>query len=334
LRDAALPHRFDRRVAARVAGRGVSPRSFPLDGQLQLLDIGARYGLQSPFDEWESHLRPVLFEPELREYERLRTRYEDVYNVALSDVHGPRRLFVTKGPGKSSLYQPNVPLLAQFPNPERFEIVDTQQVETTTLDILYQSGRLSRADAMKIDVQGAELDILRGGRQLIADELLSLQLEVCFAELYVGHARFAAIDAFVESIGGMHLHDFSKEHWRYARGDYLDAKGRLVFGDALYFSDIDRIMAMRERESKLVKSAFLAMIYGFPDFSLHLLGASKLSTDGVRAAERFIERHCRRRFTIPGAAIRRQLKWLLALFPSDGKDGSVGARRRRGRLVW
>jgi FkbM family methyltransferase len=312
----------------------VSPGSFPLDDKLRLLDIGARHGLQPPFDQWESHLRPVLFEPELREYERLKTRYDDVFNTALSDADGPRRLFVAAGPGKSSLYQPNLPLLEQFPNPERFRIVDTQQVETTTLDILYQSGRLSQADAMKIDVQGAELDILRGGRQLIADELLSLQIEVCFAELYVGHARFADIDAFVESIGGMHIHDLSKEHWRYARGVHLDAKGRLIFGDALYFSDIDRIMAMREREPKVLKAAFLATIYGFPDFALHLLSASKLSTDGVRAAEQFIERHCRRRFTIPGAATRRQLKWLLALFPSDGKDGSVGGQRRRGRLVW
>jgi len=309
--------------------------TFPLGGhRIRLLDIGARYGLQPPFDQWGSHLTPVLFEPEFAEYQRLKARYDDVHNVALSDAQGPRRLFVAEGPGKSSLYQPNLPLLEQFPRPERFKVVDTQEVETTTLDLLYESGQLGHADAMKIDVQGAELDILRGGRRLIADELLSLQLEVCFAELYVGHARFADIDRFVESIGGMHIHDLSKEHWRYARGKHLDAKGRLVFGDALYFSDIDRVMAMRERETKVLKSAFLATIYGFPDFALHLLSASKLSTDDVRAAERFIEHDYRRRFTIPGAGMRRRLKWLLALFPSDGKDGSVGGQRRHGRLVW
>ena len=183
-------------------------------------------------------------------------------------------------------------------------------------------------------MQGAELDILRGGERLIADHVLSLQMEICFGELYLGDARFADIDAFVSRIGGIHIHDLSKHHWRYARGEHLDAKGRLMFGDALYFSDIERIMAMTDPEAKLLKAAFIAMIYGFPDFSLHLLHESRLKTERVAAAQNFINKRCKRRLTFPSAAIGRELKLLLAAFPSDGRDGSVGARKRFGRLVW
>jgi FkbM family methyltransferase len=276
----------------------------------------------------------VLFEPEAEEYARLKRRFAHVHNVALSDSDGTRELFVARGPGKSSLYRPNTPLLQQFPKPERFLTASTQQVTTTCLDTLYRAGSLTKADAIKVDVQGAELDILRGGRALIGEQVLSLQIEVCFGELYVGHPRFADIDAFVDGLGGMHIHDFSKSHWRYSHGEHLDAKGRLMFGDALYLADLERVLGMRDPEEKLLKAAFIAMIYGFPDYSLHLLIESGSRHPDVAAAIAFIERYSRRKLTIPAAAIRRQLKLLLSFFPDDGHDGSVGALRRFGRLHW
>jgi len=118
--------------------------------------------------------------------------------------------------------------------------------------------------------------------------VLSLQIEISFDKLYVEHARVAAIDACVLSIGGIHIHDLSKGHWRYTRGAHLDAKGPLMFGDALYSADIDRILAPRALMNK----------------------------------------RCKRKLTFPSVAIPRQLKRLLAAFFSDRRDGSVGAQRR------
>ena len=306
---------------------------FPLNGTLHLLDVGARYGLQEPWRSWSDQVTPVLVEPEQTEYQRLRARYEHVLNVALADSEGSRTLHIARGAGKSSLYRPNMQFLGQFPKSERFETVATQTVTTTTLDTLYERGDLPRIDAMKIDVQGAELEILRGGRQLLTDQLLALQVEVCFDEMYEGYPHFCAVDGFARSLG-LQLQDLSKRHWRYARGAHLDGKGKLVFGDALYFASVDRILGMADAEAGLVRAAFVAMIYGFPDYAAHLLSASGLRGSSITAAQRYLERACRRRAVIPSKAMRRSLKALAAFFPPVSEDGSVGARRLFGRFYW
>ncbi len=307
---------------------------FPLDGKVNVLDIGARYGVQEPWQSWPEAITPVLVEPEEAEYRRLQARYPHVFNVALADSDGTRPLYVAKGAGKSSLYRPNMAFLRQFPKPERFSTVATQSVVTTTLDILYERKELPRIDAVKIDVQGAELDILRGGRQLLTDQLLSLQVEVCFDQMYEDYPHFCAVDSFIRNLGAMHLHDLSKRHWRYARGTHLDGKGRLVFGDALYFADLDRIMSMDAPEQSVLRAAFIAMIYGFPDYSYHLLEESRLAGPRIAQAIGYLDRSCRRRLAIPSRAMRRGLKALAAFFPATGEDGSVGAKRLFGRFYW
>ncbi|MEZ5559131.1 MAG: FkbM family methyltransferase [Pseudomonadales bacterium] len=306
---------------------------FPLEGTVHLLDIGARYGLQEPWQRWHEQITPVLVEPEEAEYRRLKARYEHVFNVALADAEGTRPLYIAEGAGKSSLYRPNMAFLGQFPKPERFRTVATQDVVTTTLDTLYARGELPRIDAVKVDVQGAELDILRGGQRLLSDQLLALQVEICFDELYEGYPHFCAVDGFVRGLG-LHLHDLSKRHWRYARGADLDAKGRLIFGDALYFASLERILSLPEPEDSVLRAAFIAMIYGFADYSMHLLEASELQSGAITAARDYLQRHCRRRLAIPSRAMRRALKALAAFFPPVSEDGSVGAKRLFGRFYW
>ena len=307
---------------------------FPMQDKVNLLDIGARYGLQEPWKQWQGQITPVLVEPEEAEYRRLKARYPHVFNVALADSEGSRALYIARGAGKSSIYRPNLAFLDQFPKPERFHTVATQQVTTTTLDALYARGELPRIDAVKIDVQGAELDILRGGEKLLGDQLLALQVEVCFDEMYEGYPHFCAIDGFVRGLGDIHLQDLSKRHWHYAQGKHLDAKGRLVFGDALYFADLERIMEMAAREAAVQRAAFIAMIYGFPDYSLHLLRGSGLTGARITEATRYVEKFCARKLVIPSRAMRRGLKALAAFFAATGEDGSVGAKRIFGRLYW
>jgi FkbM family methyltransferase len=73
-------------------------------------------------------------------------------------------LYLTRFRGASSIFKPNLNLMNVFPEMERYEIESTVRVQATTLDHLYREGELPALDFLKIDVQGAELEVLKGGK--------------------------------------------------------------------------------------------------------------------------------------------------------------------------
>ena len=79
---------------------------------------------------------------------------------------------LTKSRGCSSLYKPNLKYLKNYPDVERFFVEDTVTVETTSLDTLYNDKVFSNIDFIKIDTQGSELDILKGGEKFLSKNLL------------------------------------------------------------------------------------------------------------------------------------------------------------------
>jgi FkbM family methyltransferase len=98
----------------------------------------------------------------------------------------------------SSLFEPNTALLAKFQNLEELvRVVKTSPVKTTRLDDIAE---VAGTDLLKLDIQGAELLALRGGEKMLGDVLV-IQTEVEFVELYKGQALFADIDVFLRSHG-------------------------------------------------------------------------------------------------------------------------------------
>ena len=68
-------------------------------------------------------------------------------------------------PGASSLYQPQGPFLDLYGGSKYFEAHGDYEeipVETSTVDIELDKLGINRIDLVKIDVQGSELDVLRG----------------------------------------------------------------------------------------------------------------------------------------------------------------------------
>jgi hypothetical protein len=55
---------------------------------------------------------------------------------------------------------------------------DVRQVETVTLDGLWKAGAFPRLDFVKCDVEGSELDVVRGAQELIGRNLPGWLVEV------------------------------------------------------------------------------------------------------------------------------------------------------------
>jgi FkbM family methyltransferase len=137
----------------------------------------------------------------------------------------------------SSLFEPNTPLLAKFQNLEELvRVVKSSPVETTRLDDIPE---VKGADLLKLDIQGAELLALRGGEKMLEDVLV-VQTEVEFVELYEGQALFADVDSFLRG----RSFQFHKMSWTgrtfrplIFNNNRNAAMSQWLWGDAIYVRD-------------------------------------------------------------------------------------------------
>lgn len=183
------------------------------------------------------------------------------------------KLNITRSPGCSSIFQPNLDLLKEYPNPERFTVESEQIMEATSLDNLFNSRQLTNIDFLKADVQGAELEILRGGAICIPNNLVGIEVEVEFLELYKDQPLFSDVDKYIRDEFKYDRFDIQHCYWKYA-GDRFSCpkKGQLAFGDALYLrrpSSYSTWLADFPQDKAKIKiqAAFLiSIIYGYPEY--------------------------------------------------------------------
>jgi FkbM family methyltransferase len=136
---------------------------------MAILDIGAHHGLYSLLASKKvspgGHV--IAFEPSPRELRRLRRhlslnrrRNVQVEPLALGNTEETRELYVVLGQetGCNSLRQPAIS-----------DPVKKVRVPVTTIDRYIQRTGIQRVDFVKLDVEGAELEVLKGGSRLLSD---------------------------------------------------------------------------------------------------------------------------------------------------------------------
>jgi FkbM family methyltransferase len=147
-----------------------------------------------------------------------------VYETALGASVGKRELHVCeKVKQASSLLPIGDATIRAWPEHD-FGSRQTIVVPVTTLTRLVEDHRIDQIDILKLDVQGAELEVLHGARHSLA-RVRYIITEVAFQPMYQGGCLFPDVMAF--------LH----EHGRYLRalaGEVRDKDGRVVQADALF----------------------------------------------------------------------------------------------------
>ena len=184
-------------------------------GVVNLIDVGSAGGLPG---EWRNHayrIRHLLnFEPLDRAGA---SGTVTSVSAALWRTAETRDFYVYRGEGYgNSLLRQNVAYVrAHFDELrrrgpsnladtwfDRAEVVETVQVQTTTLDdVLDSLGRKVKYVFLKIDAQGADLAILQGAERFLAEDCIGIQLEAFTIPLLEEVPLLDEIDAYLDRRG-------------------------------------------------------------------------------------------------------------------------------------
>lgn len=113
------------------------------------------------------------------------------HKVGLSSVSGESTLFVPIVNGRLSPPEASIdPAFNLFTGPEKRPKADrsvAEKIQLVRLDDFLRERRIDRLDFVKIDVEGHELEVLKGGSELLLRVLRPVFLIEVFPYVYAGH---------------------------------------------------------------------------------------------------------------------------------------------------
>ena len=132
------------------------------------LDVGAQGGFNSDKffpKKYNKYFEPILVDPLKDSLKDEQNKY--IINKGLWSSKSIRKLFIlNKRPQSSSMYEPDKKSLAIYDFEEKdfhlFDVSKTEMVECDTLSASLKGLNINTLDYLKIDTQGAELEILKG----------------------------------------------------------------------------------------------------------------------------------------------------------------------------
>lgn len=218
----------------------------PLERRTVVVDVGA-----NPIDGTPPY-RPLLdagrcrvigFEPQadaLTELLERKSAVETYLPYAVCDG-GEHVLRLCKASGMTSLFEPDTRTLSLFGLlHQAAEVIERRTVATRRLDDIAEIPAL---DFLKIDIQGGELEVFRGGREKLAGAVV-VQTEVSFVTLYEGQPSFGEIDLEMRAQGFL-PHSFAAiKRWPIApaviNNNPYQPLNQLLEADVVYVRDFSR----------------------------------------------------------------------------------------------
>lgn len=213
------------------------------------------------------------------------------FPIGLWSGPGRRSFYVTQSAGGSSLFPVNSGLIDRWKmqNPqiillprEAMRVEHVYEVPVDSLNNIARKESLPPIDFMKLNIQGAELEALRGATDVLPT-VLGLQVELSFVESYIGRPYFADVDPFLRKQGfsfldliGLHYlgREKSPVTVRHLPG-VADLCGQLIEAHGVYFRDpIDLQMKGDEltwaNKDSLLKLVSLAEVYHQIEFAIEV----------------------------------------------------------------
>jgi FkbM family methyltransferase len=210
---------------------------------------------------------------------------------ALGAKPGAATLYHTQLSASTGLYRTNWDYFSRLLNRDNGITAKEETIQVTTLADALTAAGVDAIDFLKLDVEGAELDVLRGAASYVASaRLVGVLSEFRFHQEINGSPPFWQLDAELQQ-HGFRLYDMHFSHqsrrvlpyeglsdYRLPNGERFFAytvNGQIQDGDALYFRDLlsPANSAVRRAASaaQLLKTACLLEVYALNDCAAELI---------------------------------------------------------------
>ena len=193
------------------------------------------------------------------------------YPYALGRKKEKRKFYETEHPMCSSLYEPNEKLLKLYNNLGYAYLKNTSTIDTISLDDFIELEKIENLDFIKIDVQGAELDVFQGSKNSL-NKIIFIISEAEFIEHYINQPLFGDICSFLKK-ENISFHKFLHLGGRSLRPltfrNNLNFAIQHIWTDAVFTKDIHEISKLDNK--KLLKLSVLSFIYNSPDLTYYCL---------------------------------------------------------------
>ncbi len=177
---------------------------FDLDSQIQVMEVGAAVITEVPvykhlLELGLAHLN--AFEGDERHVQQIKEAWganATVFPDFLYDGSEQNLYLATAQSGMTSLLKPNLAALKFFNGFESLSAFErVERVQTRRLDDIEA---ITGLNMVKMDIQGAELTVLKNGVDKLKD-CLAVQLEVSWICLYENQPCFGEVDVWMRSQG-------------------------------------------------------------------------------------------------------------------------------------
>lgn len=270
---------------------------------IQFFDIGARGGFDSDLWPIAFATDAVGFEPDPEAFDTLvkdlGTEWKStrILPVAVGGCNGTQTLYMPADPQAASLLAPTDRTgPARFRN-QFFDPIKTYQVETLTMDEVLLRFDIASPDYLKIDIEGAELDVLKNAPKTM-DGLLAVKIEVAFDTFRSGQPLASDVMTFLHDAGFVLMDFIRPSHWRSLsqithplmdKAPFYYSRGQLAHGDFIYFRRLETLNdAQSNTDGRKLKLAIIAMGLGFFDFAADIFNdadvkriSAKFSSDDL-----------------------------------------------------
>lgn len=238
---------------------------------LTYIDVGAADNISKRWNKIKKNLHFIGFEPNNKEYKKISNRAFgkfNIYNFALGNENGKKKLNILKSEFASSFLLPNFKNLNKFPNNQRFQIKNTSNIQVKKLDNL----KLEKADFIKIDTQGYNLEVLKGGNSTL-NKIIGIEIETEFYKIYKNQKLFEDTKKFLEKKNFEFINFHNLRRWSSSKGYNY---GRVIFCNSLF---LKKLNSKDYKNKKLIiKYIIICILYNNVDLADYILSKSSFAS--------------------------------------------------------